>query len=148
MLEKQILQKLDESEERPSKRQKTSATPSPETTTAWIELSKYEVPCHVIPHHTIYHTIPYHTMPHHSTNRFHFAIFCLVIDAKMTSRRGKNKNMDHTVNSSGPLMFLQRRDDYLFGFKCLLCVCSGCTNLSRILMLFEGYLAVKLVLSQ
>ena len=60
LLEKQILQKLNESEERPTKRQKTSATPSPETTTAWIELSKYEVP-QLINHAMSYHTTPYTT---------------------------------------------------------------------------------------
>ena len=37
-------------------------------------------------------------------NRFHFAVVCLVIDAQMTSQRGKNKKVAH--GASGSLMFL------------------------------------------
>ena len=40
LLEKQILQMSDEPAEPPTKRKKTSASPSHETTTTWIELSK------------------------------------------------------------------------------------------------------------
>jgi hypothetical protein len=40
LLEKQILQISEDTRERPTKRQRTSASPSPETTTTWIELSK------------------------------------------------------------------------------------------------------------
>ena len=44
------------------------------------------------------------------TNRFHFAVVCSVINAQMTSQRGKNKNVAHETKSSVSLMFLPRCD--------------------------------------
>ena len=40
------------------------------------------------------------------TIRFHFAVVCSVIDARVTSQRGKNKKVAHETKSRGSQMFL------------------------------------------